>query len=271
MASTLGRALSKTGRAGEPLPVVFPKWAEAGIIPRRGQVTMIAAAPGVGKSILAQKLSFEMREPTLYISADSDEFTMGLRAASLATGHMQTIIEDAMSDEYGNNYYIQIINRQDWIRYVFEPSPTVEDIVAEVEAFVALWGNPPNLIVVDNLINVDALSNDEWTALRDTTKDLHALARDTGAGIILLHHVTGEYEGGQTCPPRKALMGKVSQLPELILTLCRSGERMGVACVKNRLGPNDPTARYPLWLVSHPENMMITDSLDVLAKTWEAA
>ena len=72
---------------------------------------------------------------------------------------------------------------------------------------------------------------------------LHHLARVTEAGVWVLHH-TSEAEGRPGRPAaRRAIMGKVSQLPEMILTVATEPTRglFHVACVKNRSGPHDAT------------------------------
>ena len=68
---------------------------------------------------------------------------------------------------------------------------------------------------------------------------------------MLLHH-TSENEGRADLPPsRKAIQGKIAQLPELILTVAlvsHTGE-FRVACVKNRFAANsaDGSKYVTLW------------------------
>ena len=68
------------------------------------------------------------------------------------------------------------------------------------------------------------------------------MARKTEACVLVLHHVSEQSEyGSPTEPPaRRAVHGKVSQLPALICTLGfnpNTGE-LKVAAVKNRFGPH---------------------------------
>jgi len=68
------------------------------------------------------------------------------------------------------------------------------------------------------------------------------MARKTEACVLVLHHVSeqSEYGSPSTPPARRAIHGKVSQLPALILTLgydATNGE-LKVAAVKNRFGPH---------------------------------
>ena len=68
------------------------------------------------------------------------------------------------------------------------------------------------------------------------------MARKTGACVLVLHHVSEQSEYGRSDepPPRRAIHGKVSQLPSLILTMAFDPWNKGlrVAPVKNRFGPH---------------------------------
>lgn len=257
---TLGRSITAPGAAGEALPTVYPSLEAAGIRLRRGQVTMIAAAPNVGKSILAVDLLLKMRVPSLFVSADTDDFTTGIRVGSAITGYDQRDVERMMHDPAWREWFAERMDTDlDWLRFSFEPSPTIDDIVDEALAFDAVYGEPPYVLVVDNLLNVENPSPDEYRGWRLILRELHTLARDSGAAIVVLHHVTGEYEDGLRPPPRKAIHGKLSQLPELILTLGRQDDAFGIAAVKNRLGPMDATGNTVTWLEIHPERMVIKE------------
>ena len=60
--------------------------------------------------------------------------------------------------------------------------------------------------------------------------------------VVVLHHVSENDSKPRYPASRKALMGKVSQLPELILTVALDGDQFHIAAVKNRDGVSDPTA-----------------------------
>ena len=74
------------------------------------------------------------------------------------------------------------------------------------------------------------------------------MARKTEACVMVLHHVSEASEyGSPTMPsPRRAIHGKVSQLPAIILTLGYDPQGMlRVAAVKNRFGQH--TADASVW------------------------
>jgi replicative DNA helicase len=255
---TLQRALRQSEGIGEPLPVVFPTMERKGWILRRAQQVMIAAAPNVGKSALALHLAISLREPTLYVSADTDPYTTILRSLAMITGHSMRAIEAAMQGG-GAAYYEEALKELDYLRFVFDPAPSLEDIDLEVSAFNEIYGEPPALIVVDNLINVQCDDADEFRGLRLVSAAMHQLARSTGACVITLHHVTGEFEDGTEPPPRRALHGKISKYPEVIITLGKQGTWLGMACVKNRNGPHDPLANNAVHYYIDLDHMYIED------------
>lgn len=229
-----------------------------GVHIRRGQLTLVAAAPGGGKSLFTLSTVMNAKVPGFYFSADTDAFTMYLRAASKETGWLMTDIETVV--KAGRTELIDAkLNANDTVRFSFDPSPTLDDIDEELMAFAMTYGEWPHLIVVDNLRNVDVQGDADGDALCDY---LHALARKTGAAVIALHHVTGQYNNGNIPIPLGGIMGQIGKVPELILTLYRQGGDFGpmtmrVCPVKNRTGRADPTAELSYPLIYEPERMRL--------------
>jgi hypothetical protein len=140
------------------------------------------------------------------------------------------------------HYYDKYFEKFTHIKWVFDSSPSLDDIELEIRAYVELFGEAPQLIVIDNLMNVAAETDNEWAGLRAIMMELHDMARKTEACVLVLHHVSEQSEyGSPTEPPaRRAIHGKVSQLPALILTMGYNpinGE-LKIAPVKNRFGPH---------------------------------
>jgi len=146
------------------------------------------------------------------------------------------------------------------IRIQTNPAPSMDDIYEEVYSWIEMFGRCPALIVVDNLSNISAMHDNEWTGLRDGLRALHTLARETLSAVVVLHH-TSESVGGPTKPaPMKATMGKVNALPEVILTIAMDGPRYHIAAVKNRDGKADPYAEEPITVYVDPEGMALYNS-----------
>jgi len=258
---SLARSIRRPDRGGEPLPSVYSTFEQSGVYLRRGEVTMVAAPPGAGKSSLGLDIATKIKRPTLYFSADSTELTMATRLGATLTGrYMFDVEQNILRDP---EWAATVLRAVEHIRWSFDSAPSFEEIAMEVEAFEEVWGEPPHLIVVDNLTDVSDDSGDEFSALRATMKGMKYLARQSNACVLVLHH-TSESVEGNPCPPRRAIHGKVNQMPALILTIGASNTPlsagfMPVACVKNRQGPADPTGQTAMWLVFDPAVMHLAD------------
>ena len=236
----LSRAWSGVLTKATPLPDVWQGLALKQIKFRRGQVCMVAAAPNAGKSMFALVYAMKANVSTLFFSADTDTTTVMMRAASVASGHSQVSVELNLSKD--KNYYDKHFGKLEHIKWVFDSSPSLDDIELEIRAYVELYGHAPELIVIDNLMNVAAETDNEWAGLRAIMMELHDMARKTEACVLVLHHVSEQSEYGSPSQPpaRRAIHGKVSQLPALILTLGYdpTNAELKVAAVKNRFGPH---------------------------------
>ena len=235
----LNRAWSATNTRATPLPQVWTDLDSKQIKFRRGQVCMVAAAPNAGKSMFALVYALRAKVPTLFFSADTDTATVMIRVAAALAGHGQQTVERNLDNN--PKHYDRYLEGMSHIQWVFDSSPSLDDIELEVKAYVELYGIAPELIVVDNLMNVVAEHDNEWAGLRQIMMELHDMARKTEACVMVLHHVSEHSEYGDTTmpPQRRAIHGKVSQLPSLILTLGYSPSEgtLRVAPVKNRFGP----------------------------------
>lgn len=235
----LSKAWNSVTTRATPLPDVWSDLDQLKIKFRRGQVCMVAAAPNAGKSMFALIYAIRAKVPTLFFSADTDTATVMIRAASALSGHGQTSVEANLQNN--PRAYRDELAGMNHIQWVFDSSPSLDDIELEVKAYVELYGIAPELIVIDNLMNVVAEHENEWAGLRQIMMELHDMARKTEACVMVLHHVSEASEYGDTTKPpaRRAIHGKVSQLPALILTLGYSPTEgtLRVAPVKNRFGP----------------------------------
>ena len=236
----LQRAWGTVLTKATPLPDVWQALAAKQIKFRRGQVCMVAAAPNAGKSMFALIYAIKAEVPTLFFSADTDTTTVMMRAAAHTSGHSQITVEQSLSTD--SHYYDKQFEKLSHIKWVFDSSPSLDDIELEIKAYVELYGVAPELIVIDNLMNVAAETDNEWSGLRAIMMELHDMARKTEACVLVLHHVSEQSEYGSPMmpPPRRAIHGKVSQLPSLMLTLGYDPTQglLRVASVKNRFGPH---------------------------------
>jgi replicative DNA helicase len=258
----LQRAREYDSRAGTPIPTVFERLKGMSAEFRYGQLHMIAAGPGTGKSVLALKLALDAGIETLYFSMDSDAGTQYSRAASMVTGEEHSRVQDAVAQGRTAKYDMAL-NKARHIRFVFDSNPSLDEVNEHILAYGYAMGNWPRLIIVDNIS--DLFTDAEETAgLIEAAEWLKALAAKTGACIVALHHLTGEYDSGDIVAPLSALRGKISKKPVLILTLNRVPENpmvLNIAIVKNRGGIANARGNYGCWLGMDLSRMWIEGRL----------
>lgn len=252
----LCRAIGRGSQVGHPLPAPYKVLDQAKIYFKRSSLVMIAGAPGSFKTGFTLNLVDLMKVPTLYFSNDSDEHVMASRMMARRSG--LTTDQTAQRIERHPEGAIAALAEVDHIQWSFDSSPTPDDIDDEVYAYAELYGQFPELIVVDILMKVQYDAGDEHSSLGKIVGYLDNLARETGACVIVVHH-TSESVQGEPCPPRSALLQKVAQLPGLILTVAKNGGLFYVAAVKNRFGPDDYTGKTALQFYIAPESCLITE------------
>ncbi|WP_367137969.1 AAA family ATPase [Saccharothrix sp. HUAS TT1] len=225
----------------------------------RGQLVLIAAGPGCGKSGLALTLSLKSRLPSLLFSADSDAFTQLQRSISIETGvPLSTAADIARAPELPGEVRAALGNIP--LRIDYDASPSTDDIEEIVEAYWELYGEYPTIITVDNITNVRTEDAEGSEALEILMDYLHGMARATGACVIGLHHVTGEFNNSDKPIPLSGVKGQIGRVPEMILTLHKPRE--GVLCVspvKHRGGKADPSGQTYAELRFEGDHMAITD------------
>jgi len=230
---------------------------KSGVTPRAGQLVMIFGQTGSGKSTFILHYLNEMNVPSILYSADTDAQDSISRLGAMRTGWTVDQVSDAISNGAADYISDQVYDSK--IQWCWDSSPTLQDIVDELDAYVELNDAYPRVIVVDNLMNVEAETDDEQGGLRLVLKELHRLAHETGITVFLLHHA--REEGDPLLPSgRDKLKGKASELPEVILSVSLDQVRQlfHIAAVKVRSGKSDPTGNTYVSLKADPARAMFS-------------
>ena len=252
--------------SGEELPVVLSTLANNDIKFRRGQLHLIAGQPGGGKTMLAWFYALKFGGTCLYFNADSDEGTMLNRAAAILMEKPVSQIERMRGTDGEVLIEDALLEVADRIRLQPDPHPALDDIWEEVQAYIEVFADVPDLIVVDNLMNCSPTSDNEWTSMRDAMSAFHSLARETESAVVVLAHVSENDSKPLRPAPRRAVLGKVNQLPELICTVALDGDQYHIAAVKNRHGKADPNADDPVTVAVDAESMRLFNTQQELAQ-----
>lgn len=267
---TLLQVVGVESPVGHMLPEILPQLTQSQVTFRQAQLHLIAAQPGGGKTLLALWYAIQSKVPSLYFSADSDSRTMAARAGAIVMDKEVNQIEKLMDSDGSVLLEDALAEGASHIRFNFDPAPSLQDIEEEIEAWIELHGAAPTAVFVDNIMNVAAAADNEWTALRDAMSAFHYMAREYESAFIVLHHVSENEKMSKPLypAPRKALMGKISALPELVLSVALDAEqniyRVGV--VKNRHGKSDPNAENFVSLSADAAYMTLYNSPADLAR-----
>lgn len=225
------------------MPPALPERAgflrEAGVKLRRSQFSIVAAAPAVGKSTVATNYAIRTGVPSLYFSADSDEWTVRPRCAAILTGKPLAGVEQDLTDPAWLPFYQETLSQADNVDWCYRSDIDLDFIIQRVKAHKEVRGPAsPSLIVVDNLTNT-VTSDDEYGELRGTCRALQGLARTTGAHVMALHHVTGAKENGDQPIWLGDLLGKIGKIPEIVIGFNRMDQQwLNMTVAKNRGGPS---------------------------------
>lgn len=266
---TLTQSASVRGSAGDPLPEVWENLAESGTQFRRGQLALVAAAPGVGKSAFVLNYALKSEVSCMYFSADSDAFVQLARALAILGGLDMSSAETMVRAEETER--IADVIGDVPIRFSYNSSPTLQHIESQLLAYNELYGDFPELIVVDNALDVAIDTDEEQAQSLDALMAwLHDTARVTEACVIVLHHVTGPFNDANTPIPLSGVKGQIGRVPELILTLHKQTEGgdevLCVSTVKNRGQRADASGNTFSELSFDGFRMSITDHVPVAAQ-----
>jgi hypothetical protein len=244
------RSLALNISAGKELPRVdaFDALYQRGVRPRHGQVIMVCGRSGTQKSGFALFWVAEMCVPTLYFSADMSAFTASSRLAGTVTGDDTETVEKGMAagGEAKQKYLDALAELP--IQFSFGSPITWKAVDEELEAYVELWDAYPSVVVFDNLMDFAGAESD-YTEQMAVMSNVTELTRATGSTVLIMHHATDKSWDAKSSPwlppSRQEVKGGLSEKPELALSVALDPTTLEyrVACIKQRMGPSDPTAK----------------------------
>jgi len=259
---TASRALGLSANSAPELPRVdwlrdlYALGGGSGVRPRQGETIMIAGRSGTQKSGLALAWVASMNIPTLYMSGDMSAFQASCRLAGHVLGETTEQVVEGMKGP-GRGRYLEALEFLQ-IRFSFGKPITWKSLEQEFDAEVELYNRYPRIVVVDNLMDVQGATSD-YTAQMDALQTISDMTRDTGSTAMVLHHASDKTWDAQTAPwkppSRDQVKGGLSEKPELALTVALDPTTLTyrIACVKQRMGPCDPSATTYATLKADPE------------------
>jgi len=275
-------ALRKASASGHHLPrvgVLADLYAR-GVDLRSSQLVMVTGRPGAGKTFFAQWLVSEIAKqartedsecPGLYFFLDGTPFTAAVRQAAWATGHKQSDIAEALEGPGSAYYEDALAELSDDIGFVFDKKPELPQIAAEIDAYVEMWDRYPSWMVMDNLLNFAGCEEDHHRQ-KEVLGELQAEAYRTGATIIVLHHASEAGVKDYSLAPRvNDTDGKVTQLPEVVLTVAKDPDSDAFRVAVGKLrdgGASDPSAKHPVLLHADLSRVSFTNIKPIAAPSW---
>lgn len=264
---TLKRSASRGIESGRLLPSPFKVFTENEIDFRTSSITLIAGPPGSMKSILVTNIIQNMqyddgRKPTcLYFSNDTNERTTAARVLAMLTDTpTRECLELLAADK---TFAASALAEWSHVALCYKKNPDLEYIETQADAYAEIWGDYPDQLIVDILMNVDYEGAGEMN-FWDLMKEFNILAEEWDTHLVIVHHTSESAKAGSP-PPRSALMGKNAHLPAVILTLWGDSEEgtLDIAKVKNRNGVQDPEAKRPFRLgADASKNQLIEVNID---------
>jgi KaiC/GvpD/RAD55 family RecA-like ATPase len=249
---------------GRPMPTVLSSLGAQGVHIRRSEVTMVAGQPGAGKSLVALWHAVGWAEQHglrgIYFSADSAELGQAARALAMVMMNLTAVEAEALLEK-DDPWAVEGLTRLNNLFWSFEDDLSYDNINDEIEAFIELWGVAPDFVIVDNLTDVEGQAEDEGGMQRRAMKALVQLARKTDSAVIVLHHTSEDPRYKENpCPPRSAIMFKVTAKPSLVITTADYGPRRPLAVVKNRYGQSDKSGCTATWFWLDQETLHWRDA-----------
>lgn len=234
--------------SGTPVPVPWPSLARH-LKPRTQSLMVVVAESGAGKSAWALEWALSLATPSLYISLDTSLSDHAIRVLARNLKKQTEEIEEGHDDDvelWATKWEPHLTGLPHQTRFC-DLGLTAETIGELVVAEAEFWGEPPSLVIVDNLMNL--IEKDETAGeYRRILGELLRIAKRENTLIVCLHHkrkkpaATAKKDQDideMTVPVHlQDSLFKVDQEAKYVLGLWRPEyDQMAVGILKNRMGP----------------------------------
>lgn len=252
----LNQAARRNKDIGVPLHNPFTRLREEGGLEfYPGDLVIMAAADGTGKSVLAMLLALLTRETTLYISPDTSAATTVVRAIQ----HLFKVDGKTAREMFINEdpRVMEILNGASNTRWNFRRMIDTASVAHMANAYAEVKGAYPGFTTVDglsSLISLEESSAALSNARGEMVQQLNNIAATTKSCILVPTHVKGGVGGENLSNTKKLDKGQVldnvTKLAAVVLTVHRDPDTndIGICIVKNRTDEASPTASRPFYL-----------------------
>lgn len=263
-------ALKKNAAASPKLPYVadLEPLYRMGYNPHAGELIMVAGRSGAMKSTFILWLIQRFHLPTLYFSADMSAFQASTKLASHQLQRTVDQVAEDMAMEADGSFVDEeaagsVMDRLNASKIHFSFGTPIRQsvMVEELNAWVDLYNSFPEVIVIDNLMDMEGceVGYEEQSLAMQA---LSNLSRETGATVIVLHHASDKGEQARkdpfSPPPRSEIKNGLSEKAEQVLTVAidNRDNTFKVAIVKQRMGYTDASAQnYATFSVNPDKNI----------------
>lgn len=212
----------------------------------------VAAASGVGKSMLALAWTAAVQQPCLYVSLDT---TLDDQAVRLLAQHTGMTSDEITAEhhhdpkKWAERWGIKLKELNLPLRFS-DRTYSIKEIDHLVVAETEFWGRPPVITVVDNV--ADLLEEEESAAeYHRIFGGLRKLAKQRNTMVMALHHlrrkpprygVTEVDQGAKPVMKTDILYGGDREVQYLLGLQRLRSDTLRVSVLKNRMGMADPSS-----------------------------
>lgn len=222
--------------------------ATRGLLP--GEVCLILARSGVGKSALAQSLQLgvweRQRIRSVFFSMEMPISAVYERIASMATGWLETRVEDAYLN--GNGEAIKALGEYlSGLYYVEKAGLSLDDISA-----ITMGLDDIGMIVIDYMGLVRAKGRTDYERTSAVARELKTLAKETQTAVVCICQ-TSRAAGDGTIPVAVHMgrdSGAIEEGADVILGMHRDeqdGQILHLAVLKARRGRAGTMIEMGFW------------------------